>query len=274
MKSSFIALIVSPFFANLAFADNQPGPSHGRAEDLKAECFYNDSGEFVFKGEFGNDALICFKTKFQKETNTIRIDSEGGLAGIGLVVADILKDENFHLIIENRCNSSCALYLIPIAKEVTLQKNAGILLHGAPSRNQLKKAYKRQVIQAGLNRGLSKKEAKREYSQGKKYLTNQIAAGEEFKRTHNVRSGWFMQAGGWSADADMPPVEQDGVTWMQVNATNGILVDRLFFESCLPDVKINKFYGASHSNHLADPFFQARVKKANVSVLPDAICVD
>ena len=81
-----------------------------------------------------------------------------------------LRDEKFHLIIENKCNSSCALYLIPAANEVSLTKNAGIVLHGTFSDLKLNKKMKQETIQAGLERGQSKSEAKNEYRELKNCL--------------------------------------------------------------------------------------------------------
>ena len=273
MKSSLIASLLFIALTSLAYAQDLPSPSVGWSGDAKAECFYNDDVEFVLIGEFGEQARLCFATTYKKGTQVIRVDSEGGQASTGLSLAYRLRDEKFHLIIENKCNSSCALYLIPAANEVSLTKNAGIVLHGSLSDLKLNKKMKQETIQAGLERGQSKSEAKNEYRELKKYTKRQIKASEDHKDVYNIGDGWFMQAGSWSTNADKDPIKEGALNWMQDNKTNGLLVDRLFFETCLPDVKINTFYGPSHSEHLNNPAFQERIKTAKLAVLPNAQCL-
>lgn len=274
MKDYLFLLILFFAFISPAISEAAPGPSIGWTEDAKAECFYNDAGEFVLIGEFGEEARLCFARTYKKGTQIIRVNSEGGQASAGLALAYRLRGEKFHLIIEKQCSSSCAHYLIPAAHEVTLSKNSGIVLHGAVFDFLIhKKKYKKQFIQAGLDRGQSKSETKHGYREFKKYTKRQIEATEDNKDIYTIRDGWFMESGRWAINADKVPVKEDAVTWMQDNNTNGILVDRLFFESCLPNVKINAFYGPSHPEHVNNPEYQARIKKANLSVLPNAQCL-
>ena len=274
MKGHLIPLVLCFAFASTAHAQDLPGPSIGWSADAKAECFYNDAGEFVLIGEFGEAARSCFAKTYKKGTQVIRVDSEGGQASTGLILAHRLRGEKFHLIIENMCNSSCAQYLIPAAHEVSLTKNSGILLHGSPYDFDLnKKDLKKQFIQAGLDRGFTKSEAKHDYKLFKKQTKQQITATDDHKDFYKINDGWFMVQGNWSHNADKSPITEDAVTWMQTNKTSGILVDRLFFETCLPNVKINAFYGPSHPEHVSNPDFQRRIEKAGLSVLPNAQCL-
>ena len=273
MKQPFLLSILFFTLTSPAYAQDLPGPSVGWSADAKAECFYNDDREFVLIGEFGEEARSCFATTYKKGTQVIRVDSAGGQASAGLALAYRLRDEKFHLIIENKCNSSCAQYLIPAAYEVSLTKNSGIVLHGAIFDFRFNKKLKQETIQAGLDRSMSKSEAKREYREFKKNTKRQIAASEDHKDIYNIGDGWFMQPGSWSTNADKIPIKENAFTWMQKTKTNGILVDRLFFETCLPDVNINVFYGPSHPEHLNDPEFQERIKKAKISVFPNAQCL-
>jgi len=273
MKHSLFLFILLFAFTSSSTSETSPGPSVAWSGDAKAECFYNDDGEFVLIGEFGEEARLCFAKTYIKGTQVIRVDSPGGQASAGLALAYRLRGEKFHLIIENMCSSSCALYLIPAAHEVSLTKNSGIVLHGALSDLQLNKKNKKQFIQGGLDRGLSKSESRHEYQQFKKYTKRQVTASEDHKHIYDIGDGWFMQSGMWTINAERLPVKDDAVTWMQTNKTNGLLIDRLFLETCLPNVKINKFHGPSHPEHLNNPAFQARIKKANLSVLPNAQCL-
>lgn len=274
MKQSLLPLILLSASASPAFSQGSPGPSVDWSGDAKAECFYNDNGEFVLIGEFGDEARLCFATTYKKGTQVIRVDSEGGQASAGLALAYRLMDEKFHLIIDNKCNSSCAQYLIPAAYEVSLTKNSGIVLHGAFSDLRFNKKIKQETIQAGLDRGLSKSEAKQEYREFKKRSKLHFEITEDHRQNYDIGAGWFMESGQWAVNADKLPIKEDAVTWMKNNKNNGILVDRLFFETCLPNVKINEFYGPSHPENLANPKFQERIKKANVAVLPDAVCIE
>ena len=261
-------------FASVAYGNPQVGPSAAWYGELKAECYYNEADEFVLKGGLDTEARICFAKTYKKGTKTIRINSEGGQGAIALALAHRLKGEKFHLIIEEQCHSACTLFIMPLAEEITLEKEAAILLHGAPSKTQLTKAFKANIIQEGIERGLSKKQALKEYKNFKKYGKRQIAAAKTFRKEYNVGDGWFMKTGKWAVDEKAIPVEQDDVTWMQDNQVIGFLVGRSFIESCLPDVKINTFFGPSHPEHLTSPSFQKRLKKASVAILPQAQCLE
>lgn len=272
MKSLILAISLLAF-ASVAYGNPQVGPSAAWYGELKAECYYNEADEFVLKGGLDNEARICFAKTYKKGTKTIRINSEGGQGAIALALAHRLKGEKFHLIIEEKCHSACTLFIMPIAQEITLEKEGAILLHGAPSKTQLTKTFKANVIQQGIERGLSKREAFKEYKNFKKYSKRQIAAAKTFREEYNVGDGWFMKAGKWAVDEKAIPVEQGDVDWMKDNNVVGFLVGRSFIQSCLPNVKINTFYGPTHPEHQASPTFQKRLERTSVAILPQAQCL-
>lgn len=268
---SFVTLIMG---TQITHAQDVKGPAFTLQSDLSASCHYNEQKEFVFEGDIGRDAYNCFRDVYIPGTEVIRVTSNGGLAADGIIIANILKEEQFHLIIEKRCVSACAIYIVPLAEELSVPVGSGIILHGAPSEDaDTNPAYKRDAIKKLVASGYTASEAEQELNESFKYTAIQIAEGNKIKALHNIGDGWFMESGNWSDNINHDPVNMSAEAWLNTNDTNGLLVDRNFLESCLPNVKIKQFHGPSHPKHLMDSTFQSRITNANISVRKDAICL-
>jgi len=265
-----VILIVSFLWGTYSHADDLKGPNYLIDGELNSECYYNQQKEFVFKGGIDSEALKCFKEKYKTGTETIRVNSIGGHGSYGLIIANLLKNENFNIVIEERCASACAIYILPIAKSITMFDGSGIVLHGAPSEDLYTPEFEKLAIQKLIESGLNRLEAQKELSLSKTHLGNQIKHGEIFKDNHNVRDGWYMEMGKWQTQSNDGVVKQSAVTWLNENNTNGLLVSRRFFESCLPDIEIKKFFDPNKSTF---PGFHERIKNAGLIVLPHATCV-
>ena len=265
--------VVLTMVSTPVLAQEYVGPQISTLGTATAECFYNAEGEFVLNGDFDTQASVCFRNTYEPGTSVIRINSRGGQNAIGLSLAHMLKDENFHLIIEGRCNSACAQYIIPLAKELTLRDGAGVVIHGVMSDYHLSKPFEKIFINREVKMGKSHKEAQIEYNNFKKYAKIQIATAEKFRIENNVGRGWFMQQGTWSESADGMPVSVIDVEWLKNKPTNGLLIDQKFLETCLPDVKINKFIGPSNPKSVGFPGYANRIENAGVIALPEAHCI-
>ena len=269
-----LALIAGLMFSSTAYSQDVFGPQLGAIGKTSAECYYNDGGEFVLNGGFDTAARVCFAKTYKSGTDVIRINSGGGQNAIGLGLAHRLKGEDFHLIIEERCNSACAQYIIPLARELTLEKGAGIVIHGVLSEHFLSEGYKDFFVNQRLKDGQNRKEIETEYKNFKKFTERQIKAAEDFRGENNVKRGWYMQSGFWTVGDPKSPVDETDVEWLNRKQTAGILIDRLFLESCLPDVVVNQFIGPSDLESQKNEGYQARIKAANLTVLPHAKCVN
>lgn len=270
---TFFVLIFSLNWYATSNAEDLRGPYYSVDDDLSSECYYNQKNEFVLTGGIGKEAQRCIEETYKDGTETIRINSEGGYASYGLIIANRLKNENFDLVVEKRCSSACAIYIVPIAKSITMLDGSGIVLHGAPSDEQYSTEYERIAIQKLIESGLDKFQAKELFELDKLYLANQIKHGELLKKHHNVHDGWFMETGKWQTGNNDGVINQGAVTWLSENNVNGLLVSRRFFESCLPNVEIKKFFDPDDTENLNFPGFQERIKNAGLIVLPDATCV-
>jgi len=261
--------------SQITYAQDVKGPIYTLHSDLSASCHYNEHKEFVFEGDIGREAYHCFRDVYTPGTEIIRITSNGGLAAHGIIIANILKQENFHLIIEKRCMSACAIYIVPLANELSVPIGSGIILHGAPSKDtDDNPAYKRDAIEKLVSSGYTASEAEQELNESLKYTDIQIAEGNKIKALHNIHDGWFLEPGKWSDNINYDPIRISAESWLNDNNTNGLLVDKGFVESCLPDVTIKKFHGPSHPSHVTDSAFQSRIVAANLSVRKDAICLN
>jgi len=256
------------------FATDDPALKFATLGKAQAECFYSEKGEFVLRGDFDIAAKTCFKKTYKQGTKIIRVNSNGGQNAIGIILANGLKGEHFHLIIEDRCNSACAQYIMPMADEITLERGAGVVIHGAMSEIYLHASYKPQFIAQIIAEGHSIDAAEYEYQEFLQYGRKQIEVAEELRSENNVGRGWLMQARTWSDNAAGYAITETDLDWLRNKDVAGILIDRTFIESCLPDVKINQFFGPSSA--VAKDFigYQDRIEAANLAVLPHAKCVN
>lgn len=273
LTKTFFVLIFSLNWYATSNAEDVRGPNYLVDGELSSECYYNQQREFVFTGGIDSEALKCFKENYKNGTETIRVNSSGGHASYGLIIANFLKNESFNIIVEQKCASACAIYILPIAKSITMLDGSGIVLHGAPSDEQYSIEYERIAIQKLIESGLDKFQAKEEFELSKLHFANQVKHGELLKKHHNVHDGWFMETGKWQTGNNDGVINQGAVTWLSENNVNGLLVSRRFFESCLPNVEIKKFFDPDDIENLNFPGFQERIKNAGLIVLPDATCV-
>lgn len=274
MKFFLALLSLLTICSQSTYAQDVKGPIFTLQSELSASCHYNKQKEFVFEGDIGREAYHCFRDVYIPGTEVIRITSNGGLVAHGIIIANILKQESFHLIIEKRCMSACAIYIVPLASELSVPIGSGIILHGAPSKDtDDSPAYKRDAINKMLASGYTTSEAEQELNESFKYTDIQIAEGNKIKALHNIHDGWFMESRKWSDNIDQKPIGISAESWLNDNDVNGFLVDRRFLETCLPDVKIKEFHGPSHPSHITDSAFQSRIVVANLTVRKDAMCL-
>ena len=260
--------------AQIATAQSIFGPTYVLEENLTSSCFYNEDGEFVYIGDISSKGFKCIRDTYKLGTKTIRINSHGGSAATGLAIANYLKEEHFHLFIDERCISACAIYILPLADKLSVTLGSGVILHGGPSHYQsTSQDYKADAINSLIKAGYDEEAAKQEFESSLAFTDKLIEAGDKLKATHNIGDGWFMEAGGWSDTGDGEIVSVAAEEWLEAHQTPALIVDRKFIESCLPDVEIVEFHGPYDEKSLKHPGFKERLDASGLVARPDAICV-
>ncbi len=256
-----------------AQAQNNKLPTWSNPDNLDGTCYYDDDGALVIKGNIGTKIYLCLDKNYRDDTETIIVNSSGGSAVYGIFVSHILQDKSFKLIIDKRCNSACALHIIPHAKELYVPKDAGIVLHGAPIYSHTAEEKKR-TIENMIRNGDSPYEAEKSFQRQEKYGQEDQIFAEKIRKKAGTKTGWLMQKGQWIDQKADNIVNDKFYVWLEQNDVNGLLVDRLMLETCLPNVTIKEFYGPSHPEIKKDTKFQDRIKKANLAIRPYARCLD
>jgi hypothetical protein len=192
-----------------------------RAE--RPDCSVGSDGELSLRGPTDEGFLGCVTAQLGdpgRRVTTIRLSSAGGDVRAALAAAEVIAQARPSIVIDGMCASSCANYLIPVAKDVTLLPGARILLHGSIDGHFLA-AHPR--------------------------ATAAYEAQAEFVSRWGVPLGWLLYR-----DAQ---AEQGGfgihVTGQESPMVAGqaqgrlILVEEAFFRSCLPHIPVKGFDGAA-----------------------------
>jgi hypothetical protein len=118
-------------------------PNASVLEQLKREaseplCEQAEPGYVSYRGE-SHDLGKCLESLGAEHVRELRINSRGGEVWPTLQVALALKGKLDALIVDGLCASSCANYLMPIAKTLIVEPNSLILLHGSLNVDQVKR---------------------------------------------------------------------------------------------------------------------------------------
>lgn len=95
-----------------------------------ARCEQPRPGHVVYAGESPKLA-DCLASLKLSEIDELRISSRGGPADATLDLARRLADKVDSVIVDGLCASSCANYLLPIAKRLVVEPGSLVLLHGS-----------------------------------------------------------------------------------------------------------------------------------------------
>jgi len=96
---------------------------------ISPSCTFYE-GVLKLNGEIDDEFLNCVERFAGEKVTEIQINSTGGDVESAIKTSYILHDFNAHMIVEEKCNSSCANYFLPVARKLTLLPDAVILLHG------------------------------------------------------------------------------------------------------------------------------------------------
>lgn len=149
------------------------------------------------------------------------VTSAGGNVDWAIFAANVIKRRNLEVEVVGLCASSCANYLVPVARRFVADRYAAILVHGAPmppDRERLVEAFKRS--------GYSEDSPNFESS-----LQNNMKSDEQtymlhnnFVREFNVGSGYYL----------LEDVAAGRRALGQENPSGMIRVDPATLKACMP----------------------------------------
>lgn len=120
-----------------------PQEAHGAA---RPPCALATDGVLLLRGETDDRMLQCLKAIETAPVTTVVIDSPGGPVGSAIPIADIIQRWRAAVIVRGACNSSCANYILPVARRVTLEPGAVVMIHGSVDENALARGVRRDLF--------------------------------------------------------------------------------------------------------------------------------
>ena len=148
----------------------------------------------------------------------VRVNTLGGDVRSALSIADTLAAAEPVVEVIRFCASSCANYVLPVARRVEVAPDAVVILHGS--------------VDEGLLRRVADDPHVRERSR------ELVDAQEAFRQRHGVHPGWLLLREDYERTPLSPHIEGDvrDFDGEEPRHVRGFAVRPGFAQSCLPDV--------------------------------------
>mgnify|MGYP000020161771 CR=1 FL=1 len=200
-------------------------------DNLSAErykCALSQDGQHLtLSGPTDEKMLSCVQENTSPKLTAITVNSNGGNVETAIKAAKLLAENDLTITVKANCNSSCANYFLPIARQIVLQKNSKILLHGS--------------IDEGL---IAKAALEAENGKAPEWGTALVRTQSEFAKTHRIHPGWLLYrtAEDYANRAQSQYVKGRPEVWADDGPPIKMyLVEETFFKSCLQHVIIGSF---------------------------------
>lgn len=184
--------------------------------------------------------------------DTLQINSLGGNVEYALALAERLAPSAPRVIVDGNCSSSCANYILPIARQIVLLPDALILLHGSADPALLAR-FERDGSGSDAFRRIAERQAR-------------------FVAAQGIAPGWLLYRTG---EADDPPWGAHVTGSPDDGGETGrfLLVGEDFMRSCLPTIPIEGFAGSIGGRVTADPALRDRLARQGVMPTGTMRCV-
>ncbi len=192
--------------------------------DEQVFCNYDvQVGSLALAGPTDETMLTCVRSLSDQRVELLYVSSHGGDVSTALSIAEVIAQWETHIFVERYCSSSCANYFLPVARRVTVQPNAMVLLHGS-------------IDQANVARGPDAQSRAR----GQALADRQA----EFAERYGILPGWLMIR--YTADqrsiGDVASLA-GGLLFAGPISGNSryLMVDEGMMRSCLRNVEVDPF---------------------------------
>lgn len=183
-------------------------------------------------GPTDSSMLGCLE-KFD-DFSRVEITSAGGSVRSAIAIGEKLAAMQVELAVAGYCESSCANYLVPVARTLVVRTGARLVLHGS-------------VDQWAVARGAS----------ASLYETQRV-----FAQTHSIPPGWLLMR--TEADAALRR-HGDSITFAEGEDETGdaafIIVDSEFLASCLPRLPVTWEAPSYVTTMISDPRLARRLQE-------------
>lgn len=139
--------------------------------------------------------VSCVERFVSQGGNQIEIDLDGGDAVTAIRLAEILYPAKPTLFITGGCYSSCANYLVPVAKQIVFEPRSIVMTHGSPAdiaevetEKHLTEVVRNLAIE---NQSLTEDKQAQLLQQGLEQARGIVKLHDDFVRKHGVPLGYF-----------------------------------------------------------------------------------
>jgi hypothetical protein len=215
----------------------------------KGSCQRVAEGVLLLRGPTDEAMLQCLRASAGPGLRTLVVNSIGGSVIPAIRMAELIEPLDLELVVRGNCNSSCANYLLPVARRVRLEPGATVLLHGSIDDNILAEGGSRETY-----------ELQRAYTE-----RNSVHRGWLLFRTAedaaNGRHGAYVSGN----------IETWGAAPSDANL-RFILVEERFMRSCLKNVEIAPFVDTLAQRAYLKRGLQARLARQGIYPSGTLVC--
>lgn len=210
-------------------------------EPQAAQRCVQSGAVFTMSGRIDADLSDCVKDRFSDGTSEIIIDSAGGEHEHALAIAERLEKASFTLRVRERCGSSCANLLLPLANRVIVEPEAYIVLHGSLDPAAIERenyASRGRLIDQALaaNPSLAREDVEANLDALTRRALDLLAKTNAFMDRNNIHPGWlfYREPGDRGLGTRVSGA-------LQSRSPEYVLVEERLIRSCLPHVEIAPF---------------------------------
>ncbi|MCK6103435.1 hypothetical protein [Brevundimonas sp. EYE_349] len=185
------------------------------ANERSGPCRQLTPSTFVISGLIDADLATCVERALVPTTTELVLTSRGGSAGEAMRIAERFERRGLTMRVVGECNSSCANYLLPLARRLIVEPGAVIVIHGGidPSLISRTQAAANGMADSGVD------------------LEAIAAQQRAFMNRNGINPGWLLYR-----EAGSTAVERLDGAWADFDAnTKAWLVEETMARSCLPN---------------------------------------
>ena len=211
-----------------------------------------DGSQVTITGPTDRRMLDCLLQR-DAAPDTLQINSLGGNVEYALTIAERLAPSAPRVIVDGNCSSSCANFILPIARHIVLLPDALVLLHGSADPALLAR-FEREGSGSDAFRKLAERQAR-------------------FVGAQGIAPGWLLYRTG---EQDEPPwgVYVTGSPDDDGASGRFLLVGEDFLGSCLPTRPIEGCAGPIGGKVTSDLALRAQLAGQGVMPTGSMRCIE
>ncbi|MDE2112420.1 MAG: hypothetical protein KGJ79_14850 [Alphaproteobacteria bacterium] len=211
-------------------------------------CVYLADRRIVYTGHTGIGLGKCLDEAHIPEIRELRITSHGGDAWQTLQVVERYSGKIDLVTVDRWCNSSCANYVIPAAKQLAVLPHSYVIVHGSLDHDAIQRIRRSENSQRHAFRrehpGIPVRVFDEAFQRMMAKLGTEGAAQDAFEKRRLSCRGWLHPTGYVSREV------AEGKLDAKAKNAKGIVVTKGMAERCLKHTEILEYWSPNSQNDL------------------------